>query len=653
MNALVLKYRSGLIFLTLSVSVLLAPALAFLLRFDFHLVEIGRRSLLLAWAVVAAFLIKIPVFYFGRVHRGWSGQVGTGDFTRLVTVNVCSSAVFSLFIYFRFGPSFPRSIYILDFLVIVGVVSCLRLGIRLFRERAIGRPRDSRKHILIYGAGRAGAALAREIISNPRLNMRVVGFIDDDSAKRDESTLGVPVLGSGEELGDVIQRLSRRGIAVEQILISLPSASAKAMRRVAGYCRDTEVPCKTLPGISSLIDGCGLSGQIRDIALEDLLGREPVELDREGIRAMIENVPVLVTGAAGSIGSELCRQVASFGPKHLVLLDQAESALFAIDMELRRKYPHLHIAAEIGDVRDRGRLDGIMRTYGVDTVFHAAAYKHVPLMETHVVEAAQNNVIGTWNLAQSAAAHGVKTFVMISTDKAVNPASIMGSSKRAAELIVSSLAGGKTKFVSVRFGNVLGSNGSVVPIFQAQIAAHGPVTVTHPEIRRYFMTIQEAVQLILQASIMGKESQIFVLDMGEPVRIVDLARNMIRLAGMVPGKDIQIEFTGLRPGEKLYEELITAGENILPTYHKKINIFESRSTVDPQFMEQWVDTLRHILLRRDHAGVVRHLASLIPEYEVSPQWANALHLPPAAAGQVEGSRLTVMKRQFRVQTANS
>jgi FlaA1/EpsC-like NDP-sugar epimerase len=494
--------------------------------------------------------------------------------------------------------------------------------------------------------------LAREIVSNPRLKMQVVGFIDDEPAKRNEMMMGVPVLGTGQELSEIIRRLSRKNIAVEQILISMPSASGRAMRRIVADCRETGVPCKTLPGMSSLIDGRGLTSQVRDIALEDLLGREPVELDREGVRAMIENVPVLVTGAAGSIGSELCRQVASFGPKHLILLDQAESALFAIDMELRRSYPHLHIAAEIGDIRDRARLDAVMRAYAVDTVFHAAAYKHVPLMETHVVEAAHNNVIGTWNLAQSAAEHGVKTFVMISSDKAVNPANVMGSSKRAAELIVSSLSGGRTKFVSVRFGNVLGSNGSVVPIFQAQIAARGPVTVTHPEVRRYFMTIQEAVQLILQASILGKESQIFVLDMGEPVRIADLARNMIRLAGLVPGKDVQIEFTGLRPGEKLFEELITKGENILPTYHKKIKIFQSSSTVDAKLMQDWLETMRQIIARRDADAVIRHLASLIPEYEVSPQWAHAMHLRPASSEQVEGSRVTVMKRQMRAQAAN-
>jgi len=467
------------------------------------------------------------------------------------------------------------------------------------------------------------------------LNLKVAGFIDDDTHKWKDMLLGVRVLGNGAELPEIVQDLEGRGTHIEQVLIAMPSASGGQMRNAITYCRTAGLPCKTLPGIGNLLADQGLSTQIRDIAVEDLLGREPVELDEAGIRSMIHNSSVLITGAAGSIGSELCRQIASYGPRQLVLLDQAESDLFRIDLELRQKFGFLDIVAEVGDIRNAEKSDEILQHYKVDLIFHAAAYKHVPLMEAHVLEAARNNVLGTWNLVNAAAQHQVKTFVMISSDKAVNPTNVMGATKRAAELIVSSFAGrSSTKFVSVRFGNVLGSNGSVVPVFKAQIEARGPVTVTHPEVRRYFMTVREAVQLVLQASSMGKGSEIFVLDMGEPVRIVDLARNMIRLTGLVPDKDIRIEFTGLRPGEKLYEELITDGENILPTYHKKIKIFRGPAP-DRDRIVDWVEELHRLIACRDRGAVIMHLTRVVPEYEFSPQWAQVLQnrapLEPADA----------------------
>jgi FlaA1/EpsC-like NDP-sugar epimerase len=374
--------------------------------------------------------------------------------------------------------------------------------------------------------------------------------------------------------------------------------------------------------MGALLKEAGLTAQIRPVSVEDLLVREPVELDEVGIFGEFGGKVVLVTGAAGSIGSEICRQIAAIGPQKLVALDQAESELFKIDMDLRRRFPDLDLSAEIGDIRNSARVEEIIREHRVECIFHAAAYKHVPLMEDHVIEAAQNNILGTWNLAEAASRLGVRRFVMISSDKAVNPTNVMGATKRAAELIVSSFAVEQdaTRFVAVRFGNVLASNGSVVPLFQSQIASGGPVTVTHPEIRRYFMTVREAVQLVLQASTMGKGSEIFVLDMGEPVTILDLARNMIRLSGLEPDEDIEIRFTGLRPGEKLFEELLTESEDIQPTYHRKIKIF-SGVTPSHASMHHWVCELRSHVARRDEGAIIRDLLEVVPEYQVSSKWA--------------------------------
>jgi len=377
--------------------------------------------------------------------------------------------------------------------------------------------------------------------------------------------------------------------------------------------------------MGELLTGKVLTTQIRNPSVGDLLGRLPVRLEEEAIRAHISGKTVLVTGAAGSIGSEICRQVAEYGPSRLIAMDQAESALFHIDRELTDKFPTLRVTPEIADIRNRARLDYLLGKTHIDSIFHAAAYKHVPLMEAHIIEAVQNNIVGTWNLVQSAYEHYVDDFLMISSDKAVNPSSIMGATKRVAELIVSSMPrdgmSARTRFVSVRFGNVLGSNGSVVPLFQAQIANGGPLTVTHPEMRRYFMTIREAVQLVLQASTMGKGSEIFVLDMGEQVRILDLARNMIRLAGRIPDEEIEIRFTGLRPGEKLYEEISIEGENMLPTFHEKIKIFKGPSETSERIFE-WLAVLRRHVSKWDAEGVQGHLHALVPEYRTPSRGAD-------------------------------
>jgi FlaA1/EpsC-like NDP-sugar epimerase len=376
------------------------------------------------------------------------------------------------------------------------------------------------------------------------------------------------------------------------------------------------VECKTVPGLGDVIQERGLAGQIRDVAVEDLLGRIPVRLEEDQIRAHLEGKVVMVTGAAGSIGSELCRQIARFRPAAIVGFEIAESPLFEIDREMRQAFPAVPFHPEIGSIQNRARLDEVLRRRSPSIVYHAAAYKHVPMMEAHVFEAIENNVLGTYNVAAAAAQHGVEDFVMISSDKAVRPTNVMGATKRIAELLLLTLQNGGTKFVAVRFGNVLGSNGSVIPIFKKQIAAGGPVTVTHPEMRRFFMTIPEACQLVLQAAVIGEGGQICVLDMGEPVKIVDLARNLILLSGLRPDEDIKIEFTGMRPGEKLYEELNSMLEGTVPTAHEKIRIFVGNGMPEGDMLT-WLNTLRDICEARDTGRLVVALKEIVLDYSPS------------------------------------
>ncbi|MBV8730681.1 MAG: polysaccharide biosynthesis protein [Acidobacteriia bacterium] len=584
---------------------------AFLLRFDFAIPRMETPHW--TWGLQVVVPLKLTVFFFGRLHRGWWRLVGMPDLIRVFSANTVASVLFAATAYLTWGQAFPRSIYLLDFLLCFVLTAGARFAVRLYSELVVGEFTRKDKRILIYGAGSAGLTLLREARTNPSIG-QVVGFLDDDRQKRKLVLMGVPVLGRGRDIPFMLDRQKRRGQPIDEVIIAMPSATGHQMGEAVANCRAAHIPCRTIPGLGELLTGKVLSAQIRDISLEDLLGREPVQLDETGVRAAISGRVVMVTGAAGSIGSELCRQVARFGPGRLILFDQAESDLFKIDMELRSNFPKLDPVAELGDIRDRSRVDQAILQYRVDSIFHAAAYKHVPLMESHVVEAVKNNVVGTWNVAQSAYRNGVSSFLMISSDKAVNPTSIMGVTKRLAELIVASMpADSQTKFVSVRFGNVLGSNGSVVPIFKQQIAAGGPVTVTHPEIERYFMTIPEAVQLVLQASTMGRGSEIFVLDMGEPVKIAELARNLIRLCGLVPDKDIEIRFTSLRPGEKLYEELRFDGEDMLPTSHRKIRIFRS-SKPSTAAIAEWMDKLYTLLERRDEGALVAHMCELVPEY---------------------------------------
>ena len=590
---------------------------AFLLRFEFS-VPLQEVSHLYAglWIMLP---VKITVFHLARLHRGWWRFVGMADLCRVLVANLVASVVFGVLARLLIGTAFPRSIYIIDFLLCLLATAGARFAVRFYYEAvAIEVSKPGSKGMLIYGAGVAGATVGREIRTTPGLNFKVLGFLDDNREKRKEVLKGVHVLGRGRDAAGIVDRYRRRAQKIDEIIIAMPSATGRQMHEAVANCRAAGVACKTIPGVGDLLQGKVLSAQIRDLSVTDLLGRKTVHLEEGCIRSAIARRCILVTGAAGSIGSGLCRQIAGFEPSRLVLFDQAESDLFRVDLELRNRFPALQVIPQIGDIRDRRRVEEVIHHFRFDSIFHAAAYKHVPMMEHHPIQAVQANVLGTWNLVREATRQGVSNFLMISSDKAVNPANIMGLTKRVAELIVSSMGAGQheggTKFVSVRFGNVLGSNGSVVPLFQEQIAAGGPVTVTHPEIRRYFMTTREAVQLVLQAFTMGNGSDIFVLDMGEPVRIVDLARNMIRLSGLEPDEDIEIRYTGLRPGEKLFEELTLEGENILATYHEKIKIFQA-PPLDSTRLEVWLLELEALLETRDAPAVVEHLKGLVPEYQ--------------------------------------
>ena len=589
---------------------------SFLLRFDFSIPSAEWPNFQTGlWTFIAA---KFLVFFVRGRRRSWSAMVGVEDLLHLGIECAAASTIAITATLLIAGEAFPRSVYPLDTMIFFILMAAVLFSGRIYQDLNTRPSRSApQKSILIYGAGAAGRTLARELRSNRKLGYRAVGFLDDDPEKRGISIAGVAVIASGRDAAQVVARHSRLGSPIAEIIIAAPSASGNQIRVVIANCRAAGIPFKTVPGFGELLEGKVLTGQIREVSVNDLLGRAPVRVAEDAIGEHINGKSVMVTGGCGSIGSELCRQIARFNPRRLVIFDQAESDMFMLSLDLRERFPALDLVTEIGDIVRYPRVCDAIARNGVQAVFHAAAYKHVPLMEAHIVEAAENNVIGTYNVVRAAHENKVGRFLMISSDKAVNPTSIMGVTKRIGEILVSSMQSASgargASFVSVRFGNVLASNGSVVTIFKRQIAAGGPVTVTHPEMRRYFMSIPEAVQLVLQAFSMGKGGEIFVLDMGEPVLITELATNMIQLAGLKPGEDIRIEHTGLRPGEKLFEEISMDAEDMLPTYHNKIRIFHSAVSMR-QRLAPWLEELQ-ILIRAGDAGEVKaHLLELVPEY---------------------------------------
>lgn len=502
-----------------------------------------------------------------------------------------------------------EGVLMLDLFTTIVALSAFRMLVRLYHEEFFSDTRGTARRYLVIGAGNAGEALLREMLRRRDVNYDVVGFIDDNPAKQGMSIHGVSVLGTVEQIPRICKEKS-----IDEIAIAIPSATRKQLRHVVQVCQGTKLRFSTVPSLTDIASGKLQVSQMRDVDINDLLGRDVVELDLQQIEQFLRDKVTLVTGAGGSIGSEMCRQVCAFGPRQLLLLEQAENPLFFIERELRKNFPDVSMEAVICDIADKQRVNQVFEIFKPEVVIHAAAHKHVPLMEGNPGEAIKNNVLGTRNMADAADANGADHFVMISTDKAVNPTSIMGSSKRIAEMYIQDLnSTSETHFVTVRFGNVLGSNGSVIPIFKKQIAQGGPVTVTDPNMTRYFMTIPEASQLVLQAAAMGSGGEIFLLDMGEPVKIFDLARELITLSGYRPSEDIEIEFSGLRPGEKLFEELSIEGEDMLPTKHPKIAIWKT-ITKDRQTLRTGIEKVIEVAQSQDRSKIVATIKELVPEF---------------------------------------
>jgi len=583
----------------------IAWSLAYLLRFNFELPSDFADELrnTLVWVVP----LQVIIFWQFHLYRGIWRYASLIDLRRIFLAVILSAAAIPLLFWMlRLGLVIPRSVLIIDPLLLIVIMGGGRLIYRLWEEQMLsGRIKLNGEPVLVMGAGDAAADLAKTLAKSHEWNL--VGFLDDDSRLHGRTLNGIRVLG---ELNSLPYWAERLGIL--QVIIAMPSRSHQQRKRALQLCNQARVKVLTVPSFEDLVSGKVAVSQLRAIELDDLLGRDPVVLDDAGLHGLLTSKTVLVTGAGGSIGAELCRQVARFEPAELVLFELSEFALYTIEQELRTTFPALKFTCLAGDVRDMARVTEVLQHYRPGVLFHAAAYKHVPLMELHNAwQAIRNNVLGTWTVARAAQQHGIGKFVLISTDKAVNPTNVMGASKRLAEMVCQALQpSGNTRFVMVRFGNVLGSTGSVIPKFRTQIAQGGPITVTHPEITRYFMSIPEAAQLVLQAGLMGQGGEIMVLDMGEPVKIVDLAKDLIRLSGFTED-EIRIEFTGLRPGEKLYEELLTDNEHSLPTPHPKLRIAQAQKA-DAAWLEQllhWVDATT-----MPDDEVRAGLAKWVPEY---------------------------------------
>jgi FlaA1/EpsC-like NDP-sugar epimerase len=591
--------------------VLIAAAwyLAFRLRFDPFDVPVYYDDYL-AWTTIALVVaLKLAVFTLTGIHHRWWRYVSTRDMWGIVRGVTAASLL--VYLVFYFAPlndlRVPRGIAVLDFVLLLGFVATSRMLARTVFERpAPGSLVARGREVIVVGAGDAGGLVLRELQKSR--TMTPIGLVDDDPRKRRMRLHGVRVLGTIDELPRIL-----RDNDPDEVLIAIPSAPGEVRQRVVGIAQAAGVPVKTLPGLYELLEGdLDLTGQIRPVQVEDLLGREPVEVDVEAIARYVEGKAVLVTGAGGSIGSELCRQIARAHPTRIVLLEQSESALYDIERELLDERGFSAGVPVLGDVKNRAKMRQVFERYRPDVVFHAAAYKHVPLMEANPVESVRNNVLGTRIVADVAIEFGVERFVLISTDKALNPYSVYGQSKTLCEWVVAAHGASDvaTRFVAVRFGNVLNSTGSVIPLFRRQIERGGPVTVTDAEMTRFFMTIPEAAALVIQAGAIGGRGQIFVLDMGEPVRILDLAENMIQLSGKHPGRDVEIRFIGARPGEKLHEELFAEGETWRPTTHQKILALDVRP-VDHDWLENELDALERLVDEGDTLQLVSRLREIV------------------------------------------
>ncbi|SPD72734.1 Polysaccharide biosynthesis protein CapD [uncultured Desulfobacterium sp.] len=575
-------------------------------------------------------IIKILIFNFFKLYQGMWRYTSLTDLLNILKgTSVGCIAVFLTTLFIYNTADFSHSVFVIDWCLTFLMISGCRVAIRLFFWLSPNQTqtpfeglgllpsifvhRGKGKRLMIIGAGDCGEKITREIHDNPHLGYNIVGFIDDMPAKAKLFIHGIPVLGRTRDLKFLTEKLE-----IEELLIAIPSATYSQMRTIVAACEGSGIPYKTVPGMGELINGTVTVKSIREVDYNDLIGRDQVRLDQASIGGYLKDSSVLVTGAGGSIGSELCRQICRFSPRQIILFERAESPLYEIELELKGNSPYIAIDPVLADIRDTNQVLCIFEAYKPDVVFHAAAYKHVPMMEIQPWQAIKNNILGTRNILAACGKFSVGRFVFVSTDKAVRPTNVMGASKRVSELLVhcqngSCAEGGR--YMAVRFGNVVGSVGSVVPYFKKQIEKGGPVTVTHPEVTRYFMTIPEASQLILQAGAMGRGGETFILDMGTPIKIVDMARDLIRLSGYEPDVDIKIEYIGLRPGEKLYEELITEGEGIEPTGHKKIMVLKGKPC-DQAKLDSQINELDRLADIQDSDGIRKKLREILPEFNM-------------------------------------
>lgn len=599
--------------------VCLAWSFSYLIPYNFAAHVIGPP--LFEWLPVTLTAQGLILWWLGLYRGVWrfASIPDLWNIMRAVTIGTLAVSI-ALFVLNRL-EGVPRSFLMLYPLLLFFLLGAPRMVYRMWKDYGFSaRSADDRPRVLILGAGRAGEALARDMRREGKYSP--VGFLDDKSHFKGAKIHGIPVLGTLKELGQTVNEMD-----VDMVVIAMPAASSLEMQRVVGLCQEIRIPYRTLPRLQDLMAGFSNVGDLRQVMIDDLLGREPVSLDWQSIRHGLTGKTVMISGGGGSIGSELSRQIARLGPAALVLLERNEFNLYCVEMALRREFPKMILHACLGDVCDRAAVNYLMAKHRPQIIFHAAAYKHVPMLQAQAREAIRNNVFGTRTLASAASAHGCEAFVLISTDKAVNPANVMGASKRIAEMICQGLdQRSHTRFITVRFGNVLGSAGSVVPLFQKQIAEGGPVTVTHPEVTRYFMTIPEACQLIMQAAVMGSGGEIFVLDMGEPVSITYLAEQLIRLSGKMPGREIPIVYTGLRPGEKLFEELFHSQENLTRTGHEKILLAQQRR-LDWQQLQAVLSEMQQAADAYDGSRLRRLVEELVPEMEETAPVGSAEIIP--------------------------
>lgn len=624
-------HNKNLLFILGMDILLLAGAIyaAYLVRFEFKIPPSYLKSLIALYPIVV--LIKLGCLYYFDLYRGMWRYTSLADLLNIIKAASISSLLIICYVLLRFRfVDFSRSIFIIDWCFTIVLIAGFRMSVRIYFLhfsgrgswksslgkiwRLLRRKSMDNKNLLIVGAGDCGEKLYREIRDNRNFRYNIVGFLDDNPQKIGKKIHGIQVCGQITDIDIAV-----RNLHVDEAIIAISSANAQQMRQIVEHCKLSGVPFKTVPGLSELINGKVSIKSIREVAYRDLLGREAIELDTVKIGSYLHGKSVLITGAGGSIGSELCRQICRFNPKSIVLYERAESALYEIDMELKRDFNTIDVRPILADIRDRKQLQKAFESTQPDVVFHTAAYKHVPMLEMQPWKAVKNNVKGSRNLIDFALQFNVERFVFVSTDKAVRPTNVMGASKRVAEMLVQSqneCEGSRTRFMIVRFGNVVGSVGSVVPLFKKQIEKGGPVTVTHPDMTRYFMTIPEACQLICQAGAMGEGGEIFILDMGTSIKIDDMARDLIRLSGFEPDVDIKIEYVGIRPGEKLYEELITEGEGIVTTDHEKIMVLKGPAC-DLFSMNGKIDELIELTVDQDGELIKTKLKSIVPEYTIT------------------------------------